>query len=70
MREMNRQGCDWCSEPDHIEMIIDWLEEEADRARLPFLRFAARKIIRLAIRRARRKEKNSPPEIDRSKYTE
>lgn len=68
MREMNREGCDWCAE--NIETIVDWLSEEADRARLPFLRFAAKKIIRLAIRRARRKEKASPPEIDRTKHVE
>jgi len=60
MRQMNIAGCSWCSK--NIETVVDWLAEEADRARLPFLRFAAKKIVRIAIRRALRKEKNSPPD--------
>ena len=59
-REMNRLGCSWCDE--NMETIVDWLEEEANRARLPFLRFAARKIVELAIRRARRQEQQEQQE--------
>jgi hypothetical protein len=51
--EMDRRGCDWCEE--NIEKIVGWLEEEATKRNLPFFRFAGRRLVKLAIWRARRK---------------
>lgn len=51
--EMDRRGCDWCAE--NIETILGWLREEAERRNLPFVEFAARQLVKLAIRRARKK---------------
>ena len=54
-REMDSNGIEWCEE--HIEEIVDWLEEEAHGRHLPFVRLAAVVLIRRAIRNAKRKEK-------------
>lgn len=51
---MDRRGCDWCER--NIELIVDWMEEEAGKRRLPFMRAGARRLARLAIRRARKKQ--------------
>lgn len=51
-RIMDVEGADWCDK--HIEEILDWLEEEALRRGLPFIRIIARKIVRIAIKRSRR----------------
>jgi hypothetical protein len=48
---MDLMGCDWCEE--NGETICDWLEEEASKRKLPFLRTPARLLIRRAIRNAR-----------------
>lgn len=53
--EMDRQGCDWCSE--NIDTIVGWLREEAGNRALPFLDAAARLLVREAIRRARNETK-------------
>jgi hypothetical protein len=52
-RYMDKMGCDWCEE--NISQIIGWLQEEHARTKslLPFISFAAEKLVRLAIRRAR-----------------
>ena len=50
---MDEKGCDWCEE--HIEEIDGWLAEEAKKRKLPYLSFAGRALIHLAIRRARKK---------------
>jgi len=49
---MDKQGPDWCQE--HLEEIVGWLKEEAQRAGLPFSPTAARLLIRRAIHKARR----------------
>ena len=49
---MDKKGIEWCEENQKI--ILDWLEEEAKRRRLPFLRFGAKKILNLAISRAKK----------------
>lgn len=51
-RVMDRQGCDWCEQ--HIDVIVGWLREEAEKRRLPFLDAAGRILVRRAIRNARR----------------
>jgi hypothetical protein len=52
--EMDRRGPAWCEQ--HMETIIDWLAEEAQKRPLVgmlFSRTAARQMVRLAISRAR-----------------
>lgn len=49
---MNQNGPDWCSE--HIDTIVGWLKEEADRAQLPFSKLGARLLVRRAISNARK----------------
>lgn len=53
VRMMDENGPDWCKE--NLETIVDWLQEEATRRKLPFLRVGARQLVRYAIRRARMK---------------
>lgn len=54
-REMNRRGVAWCEA--NPETILEWLREEAERRKLVFIPLAAGLVVKLAIRRARRKEK-------------
>jgi hypothetical protein len=49
--EMNRRGVAWCEK--NLELIVDWLEEEASKRHLPFLRTAGKILVRLAIRNAK-----------------
>lgn len=49
---MNRQGIAWCEE--NVETICDWLQEEATKRKLPFVRLAGKALIHLAIRRAKK----------------
>lgn len=48
--EMDFRGPQWCI--DHKETILIWLQEEADRQGMPFLEYAASKVVDLAIRRS------------------
>ena len=55
-KEMDDRGLAWCEQ--HIEMIVDWLAEEAQRRPLLgklFSRVLARQAVQMAIRRAREK---------------
>ncbi len=52
IREMNEKGTEWCEQ--NIELIIGWLKEEADRAKLPFTKLGARILVKRAIRNARK----------------
>lgn len=52
---MDEKGIQWCK--DNKDTIIDWLEEEAKKRRLPFIRYGAKKILDLAIYRAEKKQK-------------
>ena len=51
--KMDEQGTAWCKE--NQGEVVSWLQEEAARRRLPFSRFAARKLVQIAIARAERK---------------
>lgn len=51
-RQMDLWGPDECER--RIEEIVDWLGQEAGRRKLPFVRYAARKMVLLAISRARK----------------
>lgn len=50
---MNDWGPDKCKQ--NIDQILGWLKEEADRRELPFVRAAARLLVRLAIWNARKR---------------
>ena len=43
----------WCEA--NLETICDWLQEEATKRKLPFIRMAAKILVRQAIRNARKK---------------
>jgi len=49
---MNRQGIAWCEK--NVETICDWLQEEATKRKLPFVRLAGKALIHMAIRRAKK----------------
>jgi len=51
---MDEKGCDWCEE--NIDTIDGWLADEAKKRKLPYLSLAGKMLIRLAIRRARKKD--------------
>lgn len=55
MTEMNRRGINWCE--DHIDKIVLWMKSEAVKQELRFSAIFASLLVRLAIRRARKKEK-------------
>ena len=52
---MDDWGVDECEK--RIPEILDWLEKEARSRKLPFIKFAAEKIVKLAINRARKNTK-------------
>jgi len=52
-RQMDEWGPDLCEQ--NIDTILQWLEEQATARKLPFVRFAAKQAVKLAIRRARKK---------------
>lgn len=49
-RIMDEKGCDWCRE--NVEMIVDWLGEEASKRKLPFFRAVGKMLVNRAIRNA------------------
>lgn len=51
-KTMDEKGIQWCEE--NVETICDWLQEEAAKRKLPFVRLAGKAIINLAIRRAKK----------------
>ena len=53
-RVMDLMGCRWCRA--NIETITDWLEEEATRRKVPFVRMVAKRLVKIAIWRAERKK--------------
>lgn len=56
-RQMDEWGPDGCER--QLYTIIGWLEEEAKRRKLPFIRWGAKTLVRVAIRRARRHKTRS-----------
>jgi len=53
-RIMDDRGINWCK--NNEDTIVSWLEEEAKKRRLPFMRIAGKKILRMAIRAAEKKQ--------------
>lgn len=54
IQQMNQNGLQWCAE--NVETIIDWLQEEARKRGLPFVRLIGAGIVRKALRRAQEKQ--------------
>ena len=54
---MNHMGINWCK--DNIDIIVQWLKEEADRRNLPFSAIVAKKIVQLAIYKSEKEAKNA-----------
>ena len=52
-RQMDAWGPDGCLE--HMDQILDVMQAEAKRRKLPFLRLAGRTLVKIAVRRARKK---------------
>lgn len=52
---MNDKGIDWCK--NNLDEICDWLKEESEKRKIPFFKYGAQKLIKLAISRAERKQK-------------
>lgn len=51
-RQMDKEGLDWCE--SNRELIVTWLQEEAAKRHLPFLRAAGRLLVRRAIQNAKK----------------
>tara|TARA_B100001778_G_scaffold142757_1_gene117270 strand:+ start:242 stop:760 length:519 start_codon:yes stop_codon:yes gene_type:complete len=50
--EMNTNGPEWCEE--NMGTILNWLQEESDKRKLPFIRSVAKLMVQRAINRSRR----------------
>lgn len=57
-KQMDEWGPDECER--RMPEILEWLEQEATRRGLPFVRFAAAQAVKLAIRRARKSARREP----------
>jgi len=53
-RTMDHNGISWCK--NNQELIVSWLKEEASKRHLPFANFIGKKIVKMAISRAEKKE--------------
>ena len=50
--QMNTEGPDWCEE--NMGTILSWLEEEAGKRNLPFVRTVAKMMVQRAVSKSRR----------------
>lgn len=53
-KTMDDKGIQWCRE--HVPTIVGWLQEESKKRRLPFVKFAAERLVLFAIDRAEQKQ--------------
>lgn len=58
MNEREAAEPGWCEA--NLETICDWLQEEATKRKLPFVRMAARLLVRRAVANAKRKSTLTP----------
>lgn len=58
---MDQMGCDWCDQ--NLDLISNWLQEEASARKLPYSHTAGKLLIQIAVRRARKRmsEADSAP---------
>jgi hypothetical protein len=50
---MDEEGLDWCK--DNLDVISEWMREEAAVRRIPFSKTLAKLVVLRAIRNARKK---------------
>lgn len=50
--EMNAKGPDWCEQ--NLDQIVGWLEEEAKKRKLPFIKTIAKMLVQRAVSKSRR----------------
>lgn len=55
--QMDQNGPDWCEA--NMETILKWLKDESEKRKLPFVRTAAKILVKLAIHNARKKPKRT-----------
>lgn len=60
-RQMDLWGPDECEKPEHIELVLAGMRDNAASRGIPFVDLAARLLIRRAIHNARRANANRPP---------
>ena len=56
--EMDTKGIEWCK--NNKEEILGWLEEEATKRKLPFVKFGADCVVNLAIKKAMKDPRSKP----------
>lgn len=64
---MDYKGIEWCEE--NIDTILEWLKEESDKRKLPFSKFVTKKIVKIAINRAKKEKKKKLEEISEKKIS-
>lgn len=60
-RQMDLWGPDECEKPEHMELVLAGMRDNAASRGIPFVDLAARLLIRRAIHNARRCNANRPP---------
>lgn len=50
---MDQMGCQWAR--DNLDLVVGWLEEEAQKRGLPYSTIAGKALVKLAVRLAERK---------------
>lgn len=56
--EMDNRGIEWCK--NNKEEILGWLEEEATKRKMPFVKFGADCVVNLAIKKAMKDPRSKP----------
>lgn len=56
--QMDSKGIKWCQ--DNKEEILGWLEEEATKRKIPFVKFGADCVVNLAIKKAMKDPRSRP----------
>lgn len=56
--EYDHAGIRWCK--NNIETILSGLEEESKKRKIPFIKFAAEQVVKIAIKRAERNPRSRP----------
>lgn len=52
---MDKNGIEWCE--NNIDTILSWLEDEAKKRHMPFIKYAAQLVVKRAISNAKRIQK-------------
>jgi hypothetical protein len=55
---MDNEGIAWCKK--NTEEILEWLAEESKKRKIPFVKFGAAQMLKIAIRRAEQDPRSKP----------